>query len=603
MKHDDCKAPLLRRTNMEGEGRTDIQRLRTPRQSSEWRSTSFIFFVALIASLFVMKTIGSDPVDTSVPAHFQHASMKALESQNDDTESATVVHVNLTASDLYNVTSVRDWLFTKGVTSLEGDIDQYLPAEIKIKFDLTGVAMNIGDDALKGWIVFGLFNGRKLASYVIVMTITGELQAIYPTLQDNQNAHPDALKLRSPEHIIFMENLCGGCSSHARAKEWAWKSDSIRAIGGVANGFMDCHDMQWVAPNAKSGDNSDAFWVPWQPDRNVGRGSGALLVNATSGKYLENFTLPLYLNGVELCEDVNHVQLLNDDTMAFLSCRESNAQVMYNRLSGSIEWILDGPNGYFDFYNLAGELISKGGNTYFHGQHNAEYFGDGQVFLFDNAYEQMTQSQLCEVQLDFDKFTATVTWAYKMPLDYPYGYTPIYGDADRLPTGNVLSSFWPGTQKQEDYDLKVFEVEPVSGDIAWSMEIYRKAYRENRKNAQGEWGSTTGWLSYSSERFYQAPLIWDLVCNKTTDTKDGFVNVSFYTVNSIKQNNFAQGFYKLVDLGDKVLVANSISFEPHWMATQIHIGYQGLPPHLLKVSNEWNQVTEKTVDCVYLHDS
>ena len=107
------------------------------------------------------------------------------------------------------------------------------------------------------------------------------------------------------------------------------------------------------------------------------------------------------------------------------------------------------------------------------GQHNVEYFGDHEYMMFDNAYDPSAgtfvgDSRLLVVQVDEVAATATVVWEYKL------GYnSSVYGDNDRLPTGNLLGSGWPGRPTANTtFDAQIVEVVRETGELAWSAEVY-----------------------------------------------------------------------------------------------------------------------------------
>ena len=56
--------------------------------------------------------------------------------------------------------------------------------------------------------------------------------------------------------------------------------------------------------------------------------------------------------------------------------------------------------------------------------------------MFDNQYQQGHSSRLLIVSYDTSSTTAREEW------DFDVGaYTAVYGDNDRLPSGNVLGTF------------------------------------------------------------------------------------------------------------------------------------------------------------------
>lgn len=339
----------------------------------------------------------------------------------------------------------------------------------------------------------------------------------------------------------------------------------------------------------------NGFWVPrgWSPV-NTSSPMGAVLFNSSiNGTELANISLPDTHNGVRVCEDDNHAQLLERDTKLFVSCRNTSTLVLYNRLRGEIEWVLGGKAGDFDIIEADGTFHEKGSLRWF-GQHNAEYFGDSEVFMFDDQFGRYAPSRIISVRVDNTSKVANITWEFVIPYAYPYGYSPIFGEADRLPTGNVLSQFWPSTQEEGtmEFDLRIFEVATATNDFAWAVDVYshpNATFSGGRKASSGGYGDTPGWLSYSSERFYDSPLVWKVSWSDDV--------ISFKTVNSLKQSHQSRGHYRIVDASESTIVSGSFLFVPHWKTTEVAIGLTSGPSASARVEvwNEWGQVTRKAL--------
>ena len=160
------------------------------------------------------------------------------------------------------------------------------------------------------------------------------------------------------------------------------------------------------------------------------------------------------------------------------------------------------------------------------GQHNLEYFGDdaqgrGVYFMFNNNYNQRlgaflgSTSSPMRVVLDEAALTATVTWRFETGVQ-----SFIYGDADLLPTGNVLATYWPSqltAEMPEQYDQRIVEIVPgedgAADELAWELLVIGEncTMPAPRGCARASNASTVpmGWSMYSVERFYEAPLAVD----------------------------------------------------------------------------------------------
>mgnify|MGYP001979015209 FL=1 len=323
----------------------------------------------------------------------------------------------------------------------------------------------------------------------------------------------------------------------------------------------DAHDAQW----AYSGD------ALWQAD-------GYTVIkkyDAATGRELAEFA-------EHRVEDPNHVQLIEEDSLAFVSSRSTNGIVKEDAATGDVVWVLGGEHGKFDIVDERGHNHTAGSN-YFLGQHNAEYFGDDEYCLFDNQKGSAKSSRLLCLRLDEAEGVATVTFIYSLGSK-----TPHFGDNDRLPTGNFLGLHWPDTVDYDDqFEVRVIEVEN-DGDVA--MEI--KVAGDLCRNATGCYRDDYGWTSYSAERFYDAPLVYETTC--------GLHAVSFKTVNNFKQNDLANGTYAVRVNGDE-RKSGAFSFKPHWRPQDVTVdGLGTLAANdvvILRVANAWGDETSTTLDC------
>ena len=120
----------------------------------------------------------------------------------------------------------------------------------------------------------------------------------------------------------------------------------------------------------------------------------------------------------------------------------------------------------------------------FFGQHNLEYFGEDEYMMFDNNLNlTSTQttgatsgakfvgdapSRLLVMRLDEDARVAYMDWELKLEEQ-----TCIYGDNDRLPTGNLLGCWWQSSTYAHDdaYDAKVVELVRASSEVAFELEV------------------------------------------------------------------------------------------------------------------------------------
>ncbi|KAH8047196.1 voltage-gated potassium channel [Aureococcus anophagefferens] len=236
------------------------------------------------------------------------------------------------------------------------------------------------------------------------------------------------------------------------------------------------------------------------------------------------------------------VHLIQGNTKAIFSSRLTDALIKYDVETQAVDWICGGSYGEFDLYDIRGVKHAPGSKLWA-GQHNAEYFGNNLYFMFDNMYDQERPSRALIVEIDEDARTAREVWEY-IYAAYPGGYSPMFGDNDQLPTGNV------------------------------------------------------GWKC-SAERFYDAPLIYNASCVGG--------DLSFVTHNSFKQNDEYSGTYVLrttqgvtpADDGGVDVTSGVVTWLPHWLATTVTGTYDaaGYDELELTVTNQYGDSATKTLTC------
>ena len=67
----------------------------------------------------------------------------------------------------------------------------------------------------------------------------------------------------------------------------------------------------------------------------------------------------------------------------------------------------------------------------------------------DEETQEAQYSRLLIVKINEAESTATVKWSYGVGA-----YTPIYGDNDKMPTGNMLGTMWVGDMACKDWPQK-----------------------------------------------------------------------------------------------------------------------------------------------------
>lgn len=183
-------------------------------------------------------------------------------------------------------------------------------------------------------------------------------------------------------------------------------------------------------------------------------------------------------NREELC----HGNMLIDDEAGgfmYYNCRFLGL-FKIDRASGDIVWRL---GGTYDTTSIGpGDFTFDPPASQFSDDHEPELHDDGTILLYDNGgYSQGAgfgggqgtqnfHSRVVEYQVDQTKMTATSTWEFPGTFDVDTWYknswySPYWGDADRLPNGNVLVT---APTKSTSASTRIFEV-TRAGKVVWEL--------------------------------------------------------------------------------------------------------------------------------------
>lgn len=168
------------------------------------------------------------------------------------------------------------------------------------------------------------------------------------------------------------------------------------------------------------------------------------------------------------------------------------------------------------------------------------------------------------LEVDPSAMTGTVVWRYTLFPSWPHGYAEVFGDNDLLPTGNVLSVWWPNAlspSRRLQYDTQLVEV-TEGKEVAWSLDVYGQhtcvADGDHECNREIQ----LGWKVYSAERLYAAPLAYNASLSVDGD-------LEFKTHSSFKTSSRSQGAWKLSDENDALLAKGGFEWKAHFRATRI----------------------------------
>ena len=477
-------------------------------------------------------------------------------------------------------------------------LERFVPRKLVLQVWPSRVQGELGPDALGGYVAVNicyLNSTEYTASYLIVTDLYGADVSIYPTLRGSAATSADdgesprplhlhfcALKLRDPATFLLAGD--NGTTEAGGVYLWKWATDEYVHLLDNKN----CHDAQWAydAP----GDDG-AVWMPDFEGYNLQK------YNVSSGATLA--TVP-----INYTSDINHAQLVDGDKTAVVSSRETNSVIKVDIATGEAQWTLGGDLGEFDIVTPQGDT-TPAGESYFSGQHNAEYYGEvvdewgdtvEEYGMFDNAYEQRKSSRVLVLRVNANAKVARVVYEKDVGA-----YCPEYGDADRMPTGNILSTFWVqgyntsqwgSRDGREEFDMRIEETVTSTLLPAWRLDVQGPECDGAVCHYKARPMFT--WRAYSVERFYTAPLVWNVSCEAAGAT------LALATTNNFRQNNPDAATYTVSDSAGTSVATGSFSFMPHWQATPLTISLadcSACEHGTVEVANRWGDTTSASFSC------
>jgi len=383
-------------------------------------------------------------------------------------------------------------------------------------------------------------------NYILVMNLVGDIVACHA---HNESVSVDALHPSPVNSKEFYMGMNVKYNEDGPLGIWNWGTGDFKQYdeyGWVGNS----HDLQWAQDKYVWHVRTTTDWQFRLMDVETGKGASHL--NISGG------ALPIgWENKAAVEIDVNHFQFDSEDSVAYMSFRDLNAFVKTESFeleigensgtTAAIKWVAGSHNGSFAIVDLDGTRYEPGTPEYnglyngigslWAGHHNLEHYGNGEFMMFDNAYDDDSNmwpnpsgSRMLIVQVDEVDESVTLVWEHSM------GYnTSVFGDNDRLPTGNLLGCAWPHKSSidttEQTYDAEIVEVVRETGDIAWNMKIWGDGTRST--NSQ----QIYGWMMYSVERVYEEPII----INPSCTTGSSADTLTFDTFNNFKMASDVAG--------------------------------------------------------------
>ena len=523
-------------------------------------TAAFVAGIVVVLMLFNVGVFGGDGGDSGSGAS---GDMNAS-AFGGCSRSSDVVECEWGPKAFLEFEKVSQFVFNNSNTS-GVDLELLLPQRVTLRYDEALMANEIGRDAaLDGYLAFALYmpgaptvgdddaamattTAPTYASYLVVMHWNGTLRSVLPTTSLDSgyaSTHMDAIKLSSPDTILTQSNEW--LEEVGFPYEWEWRKETRGARGEHLTRLskksrFSSHDVQWGADNA-------SYWQP------TGSTNHTLFAKFHSnGTQIAQYLVPD-------CGDMNHVQLVENETRAVVSCRLTDSIVNYNVLEERVEWVAGGSEGTFTI--VADGVASPPGASYWSGQHNVEYVGDDTYLMFDNAFAMKTASRILEVVINESTQVATIGFEYSPVDSYPTGYSETFGDNDVLPSTNHLTVWWPGLLDPDlgvMYDTQILEVTKAA-EVAYELDVYGAADCDSDTDIDCVRSVNAGWKIYSVERFYDSPRVYNATFY------DGALE--FLCHSSFKLSRSSTGSYALYYERERV-AAGEVVFRAYWAASTV----------------------------------
>ncbi|KAH8065366.1 voltage-gated potassium channel [Aureococcus anophagefferens] len=347
------------------------------------------------------------------------------------------------------------------------------------------VCKYVGAQAAEGYVAFNIVwmdeSDEEFSSWLVVLDYAGAIRTMVPFYEGKSVYRAAGFKMWSAAEMVMG-------ASRGSFMGWAYKFDwKTGDYAQLSTASINIHDLQ----KAKDG---SAFW------------------SAIKSEEIQ-----------KTCDvdDINHVQPIEDDAKIVISSRSTNAIYKVWASNMTKIWALGGDDGDFGIVGYTGDYYAPG-SSYWVGQHNAEYVGDDEYAMFDNNYDRAQRnSRLLVVEAADGAANASVVWEYDVGA-----YSQMFGDNDRLPTGNMFACWWPSEtiNGSDAYEARVAEITRSTMETAFQLDVFGK----------------------------ETPLVWDVAC----DGRD----LSFKVANNFKQASAYDGTYAATSAKGDAVASGDFAF-------------------------------------------
>lgn len=486
--------------------------------------------------------------------------------------------VIITQDQMIEMTDMKDYFRSLGLDATSFVNKGYLPEKIEVKYDRDMIEGEVGSDAFEfGQVAFTLthknVNGTANRVYNTVVYLNGTLRSFSPMSYYYDDIYPGSFKFYEADPTYVIMGTKSGGKWHGPAMLWNWDGSQHSPYKNLTtlDVIIDAHDVSSCHTNLLP-----SKCTIWGIDSGVAA-YDRLGNTADCGNYTTSHT----------SGDLNHGQVLGlNATMAVISDR-GDSSIIVMQLPGSagepieVRAIIGGPNGNISLVDEHGNWYKAGASLWV-GQHNAEYVGDDEFYLYDNHATGHNDSRALIVKLNSENNSATIEWSYDMGF-----YNPVYGDVDRVANDHIQVCAWVYSTSAT-YDMIIQEVVRETQVAPWELKVVNSDSTEKATNA------AAGWNIYSAERHYERPLMWNITCVVKGDDSEIF----FWALNRFKMGHSQTGNLIVYDADGEEVHHAKFDFLPFFKPSPVNITYSSHKICMggsVEIRNQWGDTTSKLV--------
>jgi len=309
---------------------------------------------------------------------------------------------------------------------------------------------------------------------------------------------------------------------------------------------------------------------------------------------------------------INKFQLIHEN---LILANSRNVGTVYfiqidEKGNGKIRTVYGGPSSDAEFYDIAGgkvlslwERFTHNTEVFFSPGHQQDLQSPHTFMTFDNAADFkgcVHSTRFLEYQCTTkdQRLVCSESWEWNTGDN-----AEVFGDADLLPSGNILGTSWggyvdPSDLNQEGYHCHVYEVTRAK-DTAWSLSVkpYWSSWMSSNPSeayyrVDGE--APLGWSLYSVENIYSEPIIQELSWNVRSKT------FTFTAFNTHRTSHQSPAVIKVETSFGEMIYYENILLNEMWLPSRIELHDASLTRHFYDMrvlhfilENEWGYLSKK----------